>query len=605
MTPITDIAATVQQMLSGLTSTSDARVKAIEQQANDFRNSTAAVESLLRTNITEAGQVAQTAGQIAAQKAETDYIRNSALERSGVILGMNADAENYILPKRMAEYTQLEEERKVAKAEYDKLAQTDLLSNPVGYIVAQLKLPAVAARNNALVDARDAAVADISTRQQLAIANKSAVTANTADALRTTALLEAKNAQAQANIALRQAEADMTSKMAGARMQEFQLRDKAFDVQGDLFSKQIQVQQFVMSFESLKAQREAANLAAQERIAAQRERAAMLKDKAERDAIDAAEQASLNVGFATVSRFLGMATPMTLSIWKLIPDRNTKEAWLTAAQSGVLGDSVAEGLQFINRASGNTQVLRTTNPGAWRAVQGFTEALNSIVATEQRKPENAKAKLADIVKASSDQYSNIVVQSASNIAAKETLSSPTFDKLFNPYKAQHKVMIDQFGDANNAMVKALKSTTVGREAEVAAMPNLSSEMEQQALNVVVDQVASGKLGLDDAARQINSYYTAAARKNFELYQYTLFGLPAQTNYAFRMAPSKMFGDVVAVDFMDFASTKMALAAQTRQKLSPGMLGPILLPLQVGSEVGADFNEWLRGRSTPAPAAAPR
>jgi hypothetical protein len=604
MEPITNIAATVQQMLSGLTSTADARTQAINKQADDLRASTAAVESLLRTNLTEAGKVAETAGQIATQKAETDYIRNSAIQRSGAILGMNADENNYIIPKRMAEYTQLEEERKTARQEYDKLAQTDLLTNPVGYIVAQLKLPSVAARNNAIVDARDAAVADIATRQNLAIANKSAVTANTADQLRTTALLEAKNAQAQAEIALRQAEAEMTSKMAGARMQEFQLRDKAFDVQGDLFSKQIQVQQFVMNFESLKAQREAARLAAEERISIARERAAMLKSQAEKDAIDAAEQAGLNAGFATVSRFLGMPAPMTLSTWKLIPDRNTKEVWLTAAQSGVLGDSVVEGLQFINRASGNTQVLRTTNPGAWRAVQGFTEALNSIVATEQRKPENAKAKMADIVKTASDQYSNIVVQSASNIAAKETLSSPTFDKLFNPYKAQHKVMIDQFGDANNVMVKALKAATVGREAEVASMTNLSSEMEQQAMASVIDQIATGKLGLDDAARQVNSYYTAAARKNFELYQYNLFGLPAQTNYAFRMAPSKAFGDVAMADLMDFASTKMALAAQTRQRLSPGTLGPMLGPLQFGADIGADFGDWLRGR-TPAPAAAPR
>jgi hypothetical protein len=86
------------------------------------------------------------------------------------------------------------------------------------------------------------------------------------------------------------------------------------------------------------------------------------------------------------------------------------------------------------------------------------------------------------------------------------------------------------------------------------------------MHSIIEQVTKGTLGVDDAARQINTYYIAAAKKNFDLYQYTLFGLPAQTKYMFTTSPMGMFGNVAKADLMDFASTKMMISSMARSNM---------------------------------------
>jgi len=178
----------------------------------------------------------------------------------------------------------------------------------------------------------------------------------------------------------------------------------------------------------------------------------------------------------------------------------------------------------------------------------------------------------------------LITSSASDPNAKQTLTSPQFDTLFNPYKANHKVLITEPALANNAVTKALQAATVGKPATDA--PNLPAEMEQQALQSIIAQVRARTLGVDDAARQLNAYYGTAARKNFELYQYNLLGLPAQSKYVARIDVPGMFAEPVTADLMNFASTKAALTKAARSgagtknlELTQGlpMAGPFLLP----------------------------
>jgi len=146
------------------------------------------------------------------------------------------------------------------------------------------------------------------------------------------------------------------------------------------------------------------------------------------------------------------------------------------------------------------------------------------------------------------------------------------------------VLITEPALANNAVTKALQAATVGKPATDA--PNLPAEMEQQALQSIIAQVRARTLGVDDAARQLNAYYGTAARKNFELYQYNLLGLPAQSKYVARIDVPGMFAEPVTADLMNFASTKAALTKAARSgagtknlELTQGlpMAGPFLLP----------------------------
>lgn len=580
-TELPNIAATVQQMLSGLTATADARTKSVQEQQRQYENSTGLIQKLLVANVIDAKEVAANAGAIAAKKAEVDFIRNNAIERTGTVLGMNADEQNYIIPQRMAEYEALSKEQKTTRAEYDKLASTDLLSNPLGYIMAQLKLPAVAARNNALVDAKNAAIGEIEVRQRLMTAQRSAITANTSDRLKEISLAEATQAQRTAEINLRQAEAEVESKVAGMRMQAWQLGDKAFDIQGDLFAKQLQVQQWVMSFESLKQQREANKAMQEERAAASKERAAMMKDREAERAAAQAELATLNTGFANVSRLLGLQIPMTFEQWKRMPENKSKQAWMTAAQTGVLGEDLVTSLAFFNKNGAGSNII-ATNPGLAQFARFSQTALESVALTLSRDPKLQNAKPAEIAQRANIDYMSEVESSASNIASKESLSSPRYDTLFNPYKAQHLVMLDQFSTSNNAMVRALNTARLGKETAVTPMGNLPAEIEQTAMHSVIEQIKKGTLGVDDAARQINTYYIAAAKKNFDLYQYTLFGLPAQSKYMFTTSPMGMFGNVAKADLMDFASTKMMLSSMARGRMSSANVpNPIMTAPPVG------------------------
>lgn len=567
-TELPNIAATVQQMLTGLTATADQRIDAANAQRTLYEQSTNTIANLLNQNIGAARDTAATAGAIAAKKAEIDFTRNSAIERTGAVLGMNADEQSYVIPKRIAEYEALETQRKDARAEYDKLASVSFLDSPIGYIMAQLQLPTAAARNNAIVDARDAAVADIETRQRLMTAQRSAITTNTAERLKEVNLAEAAQAQRTAEIQLRQAEAEVESKVAGMRMQAWQLGDKVFDIKGDLFSKQLQVQQWVMSFESLKQQREANRLAAEERRAMSQERAAMLKDRAEEKAAQQAELATINTGFANVSRLLGLQIPMNVETWKKMPDGKMKQSWLAAAQTGTLGEDLINSLIFFNKNGAAANVV-ATNPGLAKFAKMSQTALESVALTLSRDPKLREEKPEDIAKRANVDYMSEIKNSADNIASRETLSSARYDALFNPYKAQHLVMIDEFGQSDNAMVKALKAARIGKETAMTPTGNLPAEQEQIAMHSVIEQVKKGTLGVDDAARQVTAYYTAAAKKNFDMYQYTLFGLPAQTKYMFITSPMSMFGDVAKADLMDFASTKMMISAMARS----GMVTP--------------------------------
>jgi hypothetical protein len=107
----------------------------------------------------------------------------------------------------------------------------------------------VAARVNAAVDTRDAAASNLATRQSLLTAHKSAVVANTAETVKDLRQAEAKAQVTAARIKLRESELDNMSKIAGRKLQAFQLSDKMFDVEADRLNTQIRIGQEMMSME--------------------------------------------------------------------------------------------------------------------------------------------------------------------------------------------------------------------------------------------------------------------------------------------------------------------------------------------------------------------
>lgn len=554
-----DLNALLQSSLAGLTATTDARVKQLNEQTAAMTAETQRIEGLVSgssaTSRNAAAAAAQVAGQRAGVQAETDI----AIQRIDDLFGVDPDQNNSVIQQRMAEYTSAEDARKAVRKEYDSLTGASLLSNPVTYILNQLKLPTVAAQHNALVDMRDAAAGDIATRQRLATAQKNAQIPNVAQKLKEVSLADAEAKRMQAEAEIQTREATMASQMAGQKLQIYGLSDRALQAQGDLFSKQL-------SFASIQAQREAteADRAARRQI---------LEETAARKSAEDTEVAELNTRLATVSQFLGRGdAPMTVARLRTLGNPRLKEAWLSAS-TGQLGDSIADSVGFI-QTNGNLQEMGRTNYYAPIVFRGFASGLRSIqdsLAAEGRTNPSIAATLkkpAEAIKLASDRYTADLIDSMSSLASPNSLLAERYDVLFNPYRTNHKIMLagitSNLALRDNAMVKALQAAQIGKENVVAASPNIPVELERNAFLSIIEQVKGGTLGVDAAARQITAYYTAGARSNLQYYQYTVYGLPSQTNYMVTLPPPGIFSDPVKADLMNFASTKTAIAKYARQ-----------------------------------------
>lgn len=587
-----DLNALLQSSLAGLTSTTDARVKQLNEQTAAMTAETQRIEGLMTGSATVARNAANAAAQVAGQRAGVQAEVDTAIQRIDDLFGVDPDQNNSVIQQRMAEYTSAEDARKAVRKEYDSLTGASLLSNPVTYILNQLKLPTVAAQHNALVDMRDAAAGDIATRQRLATAQRSAQLPNVAQKLKEVSLADAEAKRMQAEAEIQSREATMASQIAGQKLQIYGLSDRALQAQGDLFSKQL-------SFASIQAQREAT---AADRAARQQ----ILNEAAARKSAEDAEVAELNTRLATVSEFLGRGeAPMTVARLRTLGNPKLREAWL-AASTGQLGDSIADSVGFI-QANGNLQTMGSTNYWAPIVFRGFASGLRSIqdsLAAEARTNPSITAvmkKPAEAAKLASDRYTADLIDSMSSLTSPNSLLAERYDLLFNPYRANHKIMLAGINSnlalRDNAMVKALQASQIGKESVVAASPNIPVELERNAFLSIIEQVKGGTLGVDDAARQVTQYYTAGARSNLQSYQYTLYGLPSQTNYMVTLPAPGIFSDPVKADLMNFASTKTAIAKYARQSAIPQQLynAPFIGPALTGAEV-------IRSRIMPTPAA---
>lgn len=551
-------------LLGQLTNSAAQRQQNVVSQLETMNADTAAMQDMMTVNTQEATQVAQTSADLAARTAAVEYARNKTMENAQAVLGLNPDDVNNQLATSMAEYNAAETQRKASKQQFDKLSQISLLDNPLGWLAAQLQLPQVAAQNNAAVDTRDAAAANIATRQQLLTAHRSAVTANTAAQVQQIKLDTAQNDLAAARIKIREAEIQNSSVIAGRKLQAYQLSDKLFDIESDLVNKQLTVGQYMMSLE--------------ERREARAERAAQSAERLAAKKAQAEDLAAFDVQLGRVSQFLGLQTPMTAELLKRMPDAKKKQAWIEAATTGQIGADLVGSLQFIN-ANGNTASLRQNNPGVAAAAQNFAAGIDSYSGEVQRKAraEGKTPKPAELVAQANDAYTNDIIASASRPGTGNSLTSPRWDSVFNPYKAQHHVMLDEIKSGklplqNNALVKELQLLRDTDRNGTAT--NISSEQELTALKAVALQVKSGKLKIDEASQQVAEYYRLAAGKNRELYQYELFNLPPQTSYRGQIPGVGFLSNAVEVELMSPTSVKKSLLSVirgTERELRSGIL----------------------------------
>jgi hypothetical protein len=569
----------LNSILAQFTGASQQRMTQANTLQQSYDADTQRISGLLTTNEQEASAVVQGASQVAAQQAQLDYTIGKAREANVAIAGMNPDDLNNEYVRSIAAYdaseqqrTALEQARTQEMRRVEQLASANLLENPLAYIAAQLQLPSAAAKHNSLLNQeveatqrRDSAARNVLARTELIRAKDSIVAANTADTLLTINTSKAKLADQQAQITLRQAQADNISKLGARAMDSYRLAGDTFQVQSDLLNKQMTVQQWAENRAAQAASRQQAFEASQAR----------LQDKKEQDA----EEAWMNERLRSASASLGYQEPFTLRTIKFLP-KAQQELLVKSALDGKFGGSLGEAVVAV-QSLGRQDAINATNPGMGKYVGRTSNALRAYADEEARRAQVAgqKPKPADIAAAASQAYEFEVSTSAHSFTSNATLNSKKWndDGVFNPYKPEYLALADA---AEGGMLPQLQGNkllpiikTLKKDLAPAAS-NLRGQDMERLVQVLATQVSSGDLGLDVAARDLAAFHRVAAAKNLELYNYTQFGMPQQTSAIVTIPAVSAFGEAYKFDLMNPTSVKTNLARMAReQKL--GTIGGIV------------------------------
>jgi hypothetical protein len=503
-----------------------------------------------------------TAGRVAEQKAAIAYEQAALGQQLQKVFNLDPTSATNANAIDLAKYEAAELGREAAKKEYDAAASVDFLSNPLGYLVNQLKLPQLAAKNNAFADAGDAALGDLQKRTSLLTAQKNVLVANTADAMKQAAVDEARNNAVMAKANLSVEEAKNLAQSASLKMQQISLIDKIADNN----------RAALVSVISLQDREEQNSL-----------RNAAKAEIAGKKASDQADEDRLNGRLQTVSSALGLVEPMTVKRLKTLQNKKDQDVWLNAAMSGQMGEDLQTSLGFYLGNGSKNGIMNGGGASHYATAQKLVEAGGSMQSIAERQamaanPMGKKPGVRETQTAGFKMYEDAVVSSMRSPTDKSDLSSPAWDKTYNPYVAPFKGFnlaiatrpeLEMF--KNNSAAKAVGALMA---AGVVQGENLTAEQQNTLVNSIKQQVQMRTLTPARAAADIATYFSGAAAWNRSMNGYTMFGLPAQDAYLFT-AEGGMFVDKTKLDLMNASQVEnfftKNLVAADRLKVTTDIL----------------------------------
>jgi hypothetical protein len=530
-----------QSLIQGLLGIQAQQSQLTQNAVEGLQGNFAQVNQLNQESLQMQKDAVLQAGVNAAAKAEVDYKRASLVEDLQRSFNLDPDAANNEISKNLAVITGTQEQYNQERAIYDKMASTDLLSNPIGYLLAQIRMPAQAAKVNALADIEDRARNNIVQQNQMLASSKAAITANTADQEHQNALAEAKNAELAAQAKLKSAEAATMAQQGAQEMQLLQLQSKNLD---DARSTITSVSSIAARAEALAEARERRADAAVDREL----RRAQLKEILDKKQLEADEENRLNGRLSAVSKTLGLVEPMTMNRLKTLTNKKEQMIWLEAAQTGQLGDDLKTSLEFYlgrgNRAAiqatGGASVYDSAKKMADAGTTYEAEATRQLMAQNMGKAPKREEAIATAFKL----YEQNVIGSMHGAVGAEDLSSSKWDKTYNPYRVEFLSFnraIDKIPELQTLKNNVVKSTIdeLVKTGSVTTS-NLTSEQQQQVLGGVIAKVRAKQLDPKKAAADIAAYFGTAADFNRQMTANVNFALPIQDAYSFTVQGT--FGD---------------------------------------------------------------
>jgi len=532
----------------------------LEQGAADLGMVNQQILGLLTKSQTEMAGAVQDAQKVAGQKAAIDYARNSQMEKIQRLYRLDPEQVNYAVAQDMAAYEKTRDARVATRAEYDNLNSKDFLTNPLGWIVAQTKLPQVAAQNNALADQEDEALQDIRVRQELFGATKNTVVANTADAIQANQLDEAA-VKARAGMAdLDQQTAKNLALVSAGKLQQIQLADKIGD------NKRSTIGLAISALGADEARK--ARLEAKEGQTEYRElQRLMLKEKLDEIKGRQEEKDRFNERFKIISDSLGHSVPMTTDRLKTLPQKE-QSAWIDAAQSSGYGSGLGDAVLFFQQKQNLRSTENSSLQGVANKIDGAAKVLApNILGGMRAMDPTGKTKITEeqIRDATYKAYKDSVVASmASDEKVGDDLSSPKWDKTYNvyvaPFTSFNKAIETQPGLA------PLKNNAVKQQLDILAAAgtvrgdNLTSDQQQQVFSAIQNKVEKKEMTSAQAAAEISTFMKYASGFNLGINKYSLFGLPDQQKYMYTLPGAKD-----KVDLLNPGAVENALMRNIKDK----------------------------------------
>lgn len=351
-------------------------------------------------------------------QAQLVYKNEIAAQNLQKILGLNQDRPDNVLVQGIADSNAANADYAVQRAEYDKLASTDLLSDPLGYIVAQLKLPSAAARVNAAADKGANAEKLISGRLELLRAAKSNITAQTADETLRINLELAQTEANAANVKLSTEKAKIFSQLAANEMQQLNVANAIGDNTRQTLTA-------IASIEERQANRALVD----------EQRALILGQKK----ATAEEDARLNERLRIVSHTIGLAEPMTIQRLRALAPGKVKDTWLNAALSGQFGGDLQESVAFLKDNGSRQGMVQGGNAGMAGTAKKLEEAateMEGVVSQDVFKKTGKVLKPGEATKGAYDTYETMIVSAVGSPTMAVDMAHSRWDKTYNPYKPE-------------------------------------------------------------------------------------------------------------------------------------------------------------------------
>jgi hypothetical protein len=491
-------------------------------------------------------QLTDLTASAAVQKAAIDTQQAITLEAYQRELGLDPRDSQNVLSQAIAEKNMLEPQLRAARAEYDRAASTDLLSNPIGYIFAQLKLPALAQKNNAIAYAMGRADDRMQEATQRFDERRRTVIAASADQIKELQLTQAKLDAQAAEMRQSEAEAALASKRAGEFLQRIQAANMIGDNQ----------RQTIMGIAQLKEQEEA-RVERRQRMALIDEQRQLALDQKRSNA---EQDARLDLRLAQVSKSLGMIEPMTIQRLRTLADGPEKNAWLLAALNGQYGETLYDSLRFYGDKASRVGVVKGGNAPVYEAYEQLRKSglgyqsqaeMEAMKTGKKLKPEEARVQGFEL-------YRNAVLNSAEGTTYSHDLSSRKWDSEYNPLKVPALQTADlltrdpRFASLkDNLVAKALTTLAASTDVRGGA---ITSEQEQAALKSIYTRVRLREITAAKAAADIAAFYKTGTDINYSQTQYDTFGIPKPRAYLYSL---ELSGDRKKVDLFNAAELERA------------------------------------------------